>query len=79
MYAIPYEGEELKLHWANADQYYIKSAEHFRDYAFRLPDGRRMHFKIVSGDTELNNNQTRRDRERHFVLTENEPVVVTDG
>jgi adenine-specific DNA-methyltransferase len=79
VYAVPYEGEELKLHWANADQYYIKSAEHFRDYAFRLPDGRRMHFKIVSGDTELNNNQTRRDRERHFVLTENEPVVVTDG
>jgi adenine-specific DNA-methyltransferase len=25
VYAIPYEGEELKLHWANADQYYIKS------------------------------------------------------
>ena len=23
-YAIPYEGEEVKLHWANSDQYYIK-------------------------------------------------------
>ncbi len=22
VYAIPYEGEEVKLHWANADQYY---------------------------------------------------------
>ncbi|HPC83641.1 MAG TPA: hypothetical protein P5234_09735 [Thermoanaerobaculaceae bacterium] len=26
VYAIPYEGEEVKLHWANADQYYIKPA-----------------------------------------------------
>src|ERR1700722_17236057 len=34
VYAIPYEGEELKFHWANADQYYIKTAEYFRDYAF---------------------------------------------
>src|SRR5690606_37624826 len=25
VYAIPYEGEEVKLHWANADQYYIKT------------------------------------------------------
>ncbi len=34
VYAIPYEGEEVKLHWANADQYYIKSTEQFRDYTF---------------------------------------------
>jgi len=26
VYAIPYEGEEVKLHWANADQYYIKTS-----------------------------------------------------
>ena len=24
VYAIPYEGEEVKLYWANADQYYIQ-------------------------------------------------------
>ena len=39
VYAIPYEGEEVKLHWANRDQYYIKTSEYLRDYAFRLrPD-----------------------------------------
>ena len=27
-YAIPYAGEEVKLHWANADQYYIKTDEY---------------------------------------------------
>jgi adenine-specific DNA-methyltransferase len=35
-YAIPYSGEEVKLHWANADQYYIKTAEHFRNFRFDL-------------------------------------------
>ena len=36
VYAIPYEGEEVKLHWANSDQYYIKTNEYLRDYAFCL-------------------------------------------
>jgi adenine-specific DNA-methyltransferase len=34
-YAIPYDGEEVKLVWANMDQYYIKSSELLRDYTFR--------------------------------------------
>ena len=35
-YAIPYNGEEVKLHWANADQYYIKTTEYFSNYTFDL-------------------------------------------
>ena len=35
-FAIPYNGEELKLHWANGDQYYIKSTEHFSSFTFDL-------------------------------------------
>ena len=35
-FAIPYNGEEVKLHWANADQYYIKTAEHFRNFTVDL-------------------------------------------
>ena len=35
-YAIPYNGEEVKLHWANADQYYIKTTEHFANFTFDL-------------------------------------------
>ena len=30
-YAIPYEGEEVTLHWASRDQYYIKTSEYLRD------------------------------------------------
>ena len=33
-YMIPYNGEEVKLVWANMDQYYIKSSELLRDYTF---------------------------------------------
>jgi adenine-specific DNA-methyltransferase len=35
-FAIPYNGEEVKLHWANADQYYVKSAEYFSNFSFDL-------------------------------------------
>jgi adenine-specific DNA-methyltransferase len=35
-YMIPYNGEEVKLVWANMDQYYIKSSELLRDYSFRI-------------------------------------------
>ncbi|MCL5421037.1 MAG: site-specific DNA-methyltransferase, partial [Nitrospirae bacterium] len=31
-YAIPYNGEEVHLYWANNDQYYVKTVEHFNDY-----------------------------------------------
>ncbi|MGC7980907.1 site-specific DNA-methyltransferase, partial [Salmonella enterica] len=34
-YAIPYAGEEVMLHWANKDQYYIKSGENFANYSFK--------------------------------------------
>jgi len=74
VYALPYEGEEVKLHWANADQYYIKSSEHFRDYAFKLPDGRRVRFKLVEANSEQNNNKPPNGKERRFVLVEREAL-----
>jgi adenine-specific DNA-methyltransferase len=54
VYAIPYEGEEVTLHWANRDQYYIKTSEYLRDYAFCLrPDNdqkpMRVHFRLADG------------------------------
>ncbi|MDA0766156.1 MAG: hypothetical protein O3A87_05655 [Verrucomicrobia bacterium] len=38
-YAIPYNGEEVHLHWANSDQYYIKTGETFTDYRWKDPAG----------------------------------------
>ncbi len=79
VYAIPYEGEEVKLHWANADQYYVKSSEQFRDYTFLLADGRRVHFKLTEADTERNNNRAAAGKERRFILSGEAPVVERTG
>ena len=74
VYAIPYEGEEVKLHWANADQYYIKSSENFRDYSFKLPSGKRAHFKLVDASTEQNNKKEQTGKERRFIIAEDSPL-----
>jgi len=73
VYAIPYEGEEVKLHWANHDQYYIKTSEYFRDYSFKLPSGKQAHFKLVEADTEKDNRKEIDENKRRFVLNE-EPL-----
>jgi adenine-specific DNA-methyltransferase len=79
VYAIPYEGEEVKLHWANADQYYIKTSEYLRDYTFKLSDGRRVHFKLVEADTEADNKKPANGQERRFILCPAEPLLESDG
>jgi len=52
-YAIPYNGEEVYLYWANNDQYYVKTGEHFHDYTF-TSRGVTVHFKLVTADVEQN-------------------------
>lgn len=72
VYAIPYEGEEVKLYWANQDQYYIKTSENFKDYTFKVDDYS-VHFRIVDATTEQNNNKESDDSKRVFMLfTEDE-------
>ena len=79
VYAIPYEGEEVKLHWANADQYYIKSTEYFRDYIFTVQSGKRVRVHIVAASTEQDNNKAATGKERRFVLCDDNPLVEEDG
>lgn len=38
-YAVPYNGEEVVLHWANKHQYYVKTTEHFSRYEYRVGGG----------------------------------------
>ena len=78
VYAIPYEGEEVKLHWANADQYYIKTSEYLRDYAFTVSGGaggKRVHFRLADADTEKDNNKAAAGSERRFILAEGPDAV----
>ena len=67
VYAIPYEGEEVKLHWANHDQYYIKTGEHFKNYTFKV-DGKTVHFVLKEASTEKDNNKAEKGKERRFKL-----------
>lgn len=67
VYALPYSGEEVKLVWANQDQYYTKSGENFTNYDFKLPDGKKVHFKLVTADTARDNLKDN-DGVRCFVL-----------
>lgn len=74
VYAIPYEGEEVKLHWANADQYYIKTGEYLRDYVFRLRPEHdtapmRVHLRLIdAAEGEHGNVKASEGNDRVFVL-----------
>jgi len=75
-YSIPYNGEEVKLYWANADQYYIKTGILFRDYTFRAGDkkgDKKVIFRTASAREEINGNKA--TKQRYFVLDE-EPVQI---
>lgn len=41
-YAVPYDGQEVMLHWANRDQYYIKTSENFDHYTFDAREAARL-------------------------------------
>jgi adenine-specific DNA-methyltransferase len=72
VFAIPYEGEEVTFHWANRDQYYIKTSEYLRDYAFRLrplddEQPMRVHFRLASATEGEHGNAIPTEGDRLFV------------
>ncbi len=79
VYAIPYEGEEVKLHWANHDQYYVKSSEYFRDYIFTMPSGKRVRVHLVAASSEQDNKKEQTGKERRFVICEDDPIYEENG
>jgi adenine-specific DNA-methyltransferase len=87
VYAIPYEGEEVTLHWANKDQYYIKTSEYLRDYAFRLrpesAEGQgpmRVHFRLVdAAEGEHGNVKAAEGKDRVFVLAKEDFIGLGNG
>ena len=81
-YLIPYDGEEVKLHWANADQYYVKTTENYASYVFTVGSGnasRRVRFEIAGADNEKDNVKEANGRRRRFVLAGGKGAVEVDG
>ncbi|MDB2568998.1 DNA methyltransferase [Candidatus Poseidonia alphae] len=74
VYAIPYEGEDVKLHWANSDQYYVKTSEYLKNYSFCLqPDNdenpMRVNFELIDADEgEHGNINEQENKTRRFLL-----------
>jgi len=69
-YSVPYNGEEVHFHWANHDQYYVKTGEHFTDYRFRAGDYT-VQFQLEEADVPQNDVK---GDDRYFVLDDNGPV-----
>ena len=77
-YLLPYDGEEVKLHWANADQYYVKTTENYTSYVFTAGDGHaacRVWFEIAAADNEKDNIKEASEKQRRFVLANDEAWI----
>lgn len=76
-YAIPYDGEEVKLYWANYNQYFIKTTEFFRNYTFWADSGKtyKVVFKVVSATEEVASNKA--TKERFFILDDENPLELS--
>ncbi len=78
-YVVPYNGEETYFHWANADQYYIKSSELFRKYSFKVPSSTghwNVHFKLRELQEE--NGNAKSENNKFFVIADN-PVETIEN
>ena len=63
-YMVPYNGEEVFFHWANRNQYYVKTSEHFTAYRFDT-DNLTVEFTLEKANVPQDNVK---GDERYFVL-----------
>ena len=94
-YAVPYDGREVYLHWANRDQYYIKTSEYLSNFTYdiaqhftskeervlhNVPERLKLHCRIVEAtEGEHNNNKATDKTERFFLIHDEQPVVMESG
>jgi adenine-specific DNA-methyltransferase len=81
-YAIPYNGEEVYLYWANNDQYYIKTAENFKNYSFKAGEIK-VDFEIVSEDVDFENSNVKDNKPKFFIFKDaeydpNKKILLTE-
>jgi len=63
-FAIPYNGEEVKLHWANADQYYVKTADYFSNFSFDISQA--VEIRTMTNDVKVLNGIPETPLKIHF-------------
>jgi adenine-specific DNA-methyltransferase len=75
-YVVPYNGEETHFHWANQDQYYIKSSETFNHYAFKVQTADSnliVNFKLHNAQLEQGN--VKAEETNFFMLSDKPPEI----
>lgn len=70
-FAIPYNGEEVVLHWANKDQYYIKTDLWLNNYAFDV-GVYKVIFEVCKADSSVN---TENEKKLVFVLSKSDNAI----
>ena len=81
-YAIPYDGREVVLHWANKDQHYIKSGESHRNYAFRAGPDAKFQIKLTVVDAAAprdNNKEAANAKRQHVLAADTDAVAIFGG
>ncbi|MCK6506910.1 hypothetical protein L6R53_26660 [Myxococcota bacterium] len=79
-YAIPYDGSEVALHWANRDQYYVKSTVFFNDMTVRDPSWPgTLRFELAAAVTDRDNAKGADANKRRFSLALEEAPVREEG
>jgi len=73
-YVIPYNGEEVMLHWANKDQYYVKTTEYFNNLEFKIGEWK---VEFILTRAELEQNNVKGDN-RYFVLADEEKISLDE-
>lgn len=73
-YAVPYDGSETLYHWANRDQYFIKTRELLSDFQFH-DDSYLIEFTIHEAEVDAANKQ---GSEKYFFLRDADPVEQDD-
>ncbi len=72
-YAVPYDGSEVYLHWANKDQYYIKTTESFQEYSFDIAEAAKKQAEQArkqtqAGTLDLDDTPQLKNKRIHFKL-----------
>ncbi len=75
-YSIPYNGEEVLLHWANNDQYYIKTTESFDKFSF-INSGLKINFRLAKVEEEKDNIKS--EENKYFVVASDKIFEWTGG
>ena len=80
-YMIPYNGQEVELHWATRNSYYVKTTEYFINYSFAVSDllntdvKYKVNFRIK--DANLDKNFVASERKYFFI--DEDPIILHDG